>query len=57
MIVFARHYYLFLLWLVLLLPAVYALVVHLRNRRMRRFGDWKLVLRLMPSRKNLSITS
>lgn len=50
MIVFARHYYLFLLWLVLLLPAVYALVVHMRNRRMRRFGDWKLVRRLMPSR-------
>lgn len=50
MIVFARHYYLLLLWLVLLLPMVYALVVHLRNRRMSRFGDWKLVRRLMPSR-------
>lgn len=50
MIVFARHYYLLLLWLVLLLPLVYALVEHLRNRRMSRFGDWKLVRRLMPSR-------
>ena len=50
MIVFARHYYLLLLWLVLLLPALYALAVHLRKRRMSRFGDWKLVRRLMPSR-------
>ena len=49
MLIFANEKYLLLLWLVPLLPLVYALLRRLRLQRLRRFGDEELVKRLMPS--------
>lgn len=49
MLIFANHQYLNLLFLVPLLPVLYALILHLRRRRIMRFGDEALVKQLMPS--------
>lgn len=49
MLVFANDYFLWLLLLVPVIPAVYAVVRHLRRARIRRFGDESLVKELMPS--------
>lgn len=49
MLIFANEKYLLLLWLVPLLPLVYALLRRFRLQRLRRFGDEELVKRLMPS--------
>jgi len=49
MLIFANHQYLNLLFLVPLLPVLYALMLHLRRRRIMRFGDEALVKQLMPS--------
>ncbi len=48
MIIFANYQYLWLLLLVPLFPAVYALVKALRRSRIRRFGDEQMVRDLMP---------
>lgn len=49
MLIFANEKYLLLLWLVPLLPLVYALLRRFRLQRLRRIGDEELVKRLMPS--------
>ncbi len=49
MLLFANHQYLYLLFLVPLMPLLYALVRHLRRERLRRIGDESLVRQLMPS--------
>ena len=49
MINFAQARYLFLLLLIPVFFIVFALVLKLRQRRIRRFGDEKLVKQLMPS--------
>ena len=49
MLIFANEKYLLLLWLVPLLPLVYALLRRFRLQRLRRIGDEGLVKRLMPS--------
>lgn len=49
MIFFAQYRYLLLLLLVPLIPVVYAIVMRLRLRRVRSFGDEALVKELMPS--------
>lgn len=49
MIIFAHHRYLLLLLLVPLFLFGYALVLGLRRRRLRKFGDERLVGELMPS--------
>ncbi len=46
---FAHADYLFLLLLVPVFPVVQAVVLKLRARRIRRFGDEALVAKLMPS--------
>ena len=48
MIIFAQYQYLWLLLLVPAIPIVYAVVMALRRRRIRRFGDEKMVRELMP---------
>ena len=48
MLVFASYRFLWLLLLVPLIPALYALALALRKRRIRRFGDPKMVALLMP---------
>ncbi|MBO4605228.1 MAG: VWA domain-containing protein [Bacteroidales bacterium] len=48
MILFAQHQYLWLLLLVPVIPLVYAVLKSLRRRRIRRFGDEKMVRDLMP---------
>ena len=48
MIIFANYQYLWLLLLVPVFPAVYALVKALRRSRIRRFGDERMVRDLMP---------
>ena len=48
MLVFASYRFLWLLLLVPLIPALYALALALRKRRIRRFGDPKMVAHLMP---------
>ncbi len=49
MLLFANHQYLYLLFLVPLMPLLYALVRYLRRERLRRIGDESLVRQLMPS--------
>lgn len=49
MLLFANHQYLYLLFLVPLMPLFYALMRHLRRERLRRIGDESLVRQLMPS--------
>lgn len=49
MLLFANHQYLYLLFLVPLMPLLYALMRHLRRERLRRIGDESLVRQLMPS--------
>ena len=49
MLYFASPGYLWLLLLVPVIPAVYAVMLWLRRRRVRRFGDEALVTQLMPS--------
>ncbi|MBQ9311044.1 MAG: VWA domain-containing protein [Bacteroidales bacterium] len=49
MLIFANVGYLRLLLLVPLLPLLYAFVLWMRRRRIRRFGDEALVRQLMPS--------
>ncbi len=49
MVIFANHQYLALLWLVPLIPLLYALVRSQRKKRLRRLGDEDLVRELMPS--------
>ena len=49
MIIFANSAYLWLLLLVPVIPAVYAVVRTLRRRRIRAFGQEDLVRQLMPS--------
>ena len=48
MLVFASYRFLWLLLLVPLIPSLYALALALRKRRIRRFGDPKMVAHLMP---------
>ncbi|MBP5572144.1 MAG: VWA domain-containing protein [Bacteroidales bacterium] len=48
MIIFAQHQFLWLLLLVPVIPAVYAVVKALRRARIRRFGDEAMVRALMP---------
>ena len=48
MLVFASYRFLWLLLLVPIIPALYALALALRKRRIRRFGDPKMVALLMP---------
>ena len=48
MIIFAQYQYLWLLLLVPVIPIAYAVVMALRRRRIRRFGDEKMVRELMP---------
>ena len=48
MLVFASYRFLWLLLLVPLIPALYALALALRKRRIRRFGDPRMVAHLMP---------
>lgn len=48
MIIFANYQYLWLLLLVPVFPAVYALVKAFRRTRIRRFGDEQMVRDLMP---------
>ena len=50
MIYFAQAQYLFLLLLVPVFPVLYGLMQYRRTRRIRKFGDEKLVNELMPSR-------
>ena len=49
MLLFANHQYLYLLFLVPLMPLLYALMRYLRRERLRRIGDESLVRQLMPS--------
>lgn len=49
MINFAQPQYLLLIFLIPLFFAAYALMLHFRKRRLRRFGDVTLVSGLMPS--------
>ena len=49
MIIFAQYRFLLLLLLVPLIPLLYALVMRLRTRNIRKFGDVELVKELMPS--------
>ncbi len=49
MINFAQPQYLLLIFLIPLFFAAYALMLHFRKRRLRRFGDGALVSGLMPS--------
>ncbi len=49
MIIFAQHRILLFLFLVPLIPVVYALMRSARKKRIRRFGDEQLVKELMPS--------
>lgn len=49
MVIFANHQYLALLWLVPLIPLLYALVRSQRKKCLRRLGDEDLVRELMPS--------
>ena len=49
MLLFANHQYLYLLFLVPLMPLFYALMRYLRRERLRRIGDESLVRQLMPS--------
>ena len=49
MLMFARSQFLWLLLLVPLILIGYALLRDARRRRMRRFGDERLVAALMPS--------
>ena len=48
MLVFASYRFLWLLLLVPLIPALYAVALAFRKRRIRRFGDPKMVAHLMP---------
>ena len=48
MLVFASYRFLWLLLLVPLIPALYAVALAFRKRRIRRFGDPKIVALLMP---------
>ncbi|MGM9791833.1 MAG: VWA domain-containing protein [Candidatus Cryptobacteroides sp.] len=48
MIIFASYKFLWLLLLVPLIPAVYAIAMAMRKRRISRFGDPKMVAQLMP---------
>ena len=48
MIIFANYQFLWLLLLVPVIPAVYAVVKGLRRARIRRFGDETMVRELMP---------
>ena len=48
MLVFASYRFLWLLLLVPLIPALYAVALAFRKRRIRRFGDPKMVALLMP---------
>ena len=48
MIIFASYKFLWLLLLVPLIPAGFVIVLALRKRRIRRFGDPKMVSALMP---------
>lgn len=50
MIYFAQAQYLFLLLLVPVFPVLYGLMLYRRTRRIRKFGDEKLVNELMPFR-------
>lgn len=47
---FANYRFLLLLWLVPLVPVLYALMLSLRRRRVRRYGDPSMVEALMPHR-------
>ena len=49
MINFAQAQYLLLILLIPLFFVAYALMLHFRKRRVRRFGDEALVSALMPS--------
>lgn len=49
MLLFANHQYLYLLFLVPLMPLLYALMRYLRRERLRRIGDESLVRQLIPS--------
>ena len=49
MVIFANHQFLALLWLVPLIPLLYALVRSWRKARMRKLGEEELVRQLMPS--------
>ncbi|MCQ2134518.1 MAG: VWA domain-containing protein [Bacteroidales bacterium] len=49
MIIFAQHRILLFLFLVPLIPVVYALMRSARKKRIRKFGDEQLVKELMPS--------
>ena len=49
MLLFANHQYLYLLFLVPLMPLLYALMRYIRRERLRRIGDESLVRQLMPS--------
>lgn len=49
MLIFAQYNFLWLLLLVPLIPAVYAITRHLRRKRIRKFGNEELVNNLMPS--------
>jgi len=49
MLIFASSYYLWLLLLVPVIPAVYGILRAMRRRRIRKFGDEELVNALMPS--------
>ena len=49
MLIFAQYNFLWLLLLVPLIPAVYAVTRHLRRKRIRKFGNEELVDNLMPS--------
>ena len=48
MLVFASYRFLWLLLLVPLIPALYAVALAFRKRRIRRFGDPRMVAHLMP---------
>lgn len=49
MILFAQHRYLLLLLLIPVFIVIYAFIVSLRKRRIRKFGDENMVKALMPS--------
>lgn len=49
MLYFANSFYLWFLLLVPVIPLAYALMMHARKKRIRRFGDENLVRELMPS--------
>ena len=50
MLLFAEYRFLYLLLLIPLFLLGYGLLRHIRNRRVKAFGDPKLVEALMPSR-------